>query len=154
MRWQVPRRPATGAGDSSSPTGELDRVFGALERRVLDALWAADGPRTVRDLQPSFPGVAYTTLMTTLDRLHRKQVLSRTKAGKAYRYTPLHTREALVSGLAGDALAAILGPRAEELRPILSFFVDAVSREDREALDALEQLVRAHRDDEDREEEP
>ena len=146
MRWQVPRRPS-GAGDSPSPAGDLDRVFGALELRVLEALWAVDGPRSVRDLQPAFPGVAYTTLMTTLDRLHRKQVLSRTKSGKAFLYTPLHSRDALVSGLAGDALAAILGPRAEELRPILSFFVDAVSREDRDALEALEQLVRAHRDD-------
>jgi predicted transcriptional regulator len=147
MRWQVPRRRSTGAGESSQ-AGDLERVFGALELRVLEALWAADGPRSVRDLQPGFAGVAYTTLMTTLDRLHRKQVLSRTKSGKAFLYTPLHTRDALVSGLAGDALAAILGPRAEGLRPILSFFVDAVSRADRDALDALEQLVREHRDDE------
>jgi predicted transcriptional regulator len=147
MRSQAPRRPSPGAGDSFQ-AGDLERVFGALEVRVLEALWAAGGPRSVRDLQPAFDGVAYTTLMTTLDRLHRKQVLSRTKSGKAFLYTPLHTREALVSGLAGDALAAILGPRAEELRPILSFFVDAVSREDRDALEALEQLVREHREDE------
>lgn len=151
MRWQLPRRPSTGAGEPVSPAGELERVFGALERRVLEALWAADGPRSVRDLQPAFPGVAYTTLMTTLDRLFRKRVLTRSKSGKAFFYTPVLSREALVSGLAGDALAAILGPRAEELRPILSFFVDAVSREDRDALDALEQLVRAHRDDADEE---
>ena len=44
---------------------------------MLEALWARDTPACVRDLQPQFPGVAYTTLMTTLDRLFRKGTLTR-----------------------------------------------------------------------------
>ena len=132
-------------------SGDLDRFFGTLEIRVLEALWERAEPQTVRDLRSAFTGVAYTTLMTTLDRLHRKGVLDREKSGRAFIYRPRYTREALLSGLAGDALAAVFGERAAELKPILSFFVETVSREDRESLAALERLVderrRAARED-------
>jgi predicted transcriptional regulator len=124
---------------------DLARFFGTLEIRVLEALWARDGAQSVRDLQPHFAGIAYTTLMTTLDRLHRKGVLAREKAGRAFVYRPRATRDALVAGLAGDALEAAFGARADSLRPILSFFVETVSREDRESLAALEQLVAERR---------
>lgn len=120
---------------------------------MLEELWRQTTPRSVRDLQPAFGGVAYTTLMTTLDRLHRKGVLDREKTGRAFAYRTRYTREALVSGLAGDALESLFGTRATELRPILSFFVETVSREDRAALAALERLVaerRRARDDEEK----
>jgi predicted transcriptional regulator len=126
-------------------TGDLEQFFGSLEVRVLEALWAAETAQNVRDLQTSFQGVAYTTLMTTLDRLHRKGVLDRAKSGRAFFYRPRYTREALLSGLAGEALAAVFGSRAADLEPILSFFVETVSREDRESLAALERLVAERR---------
>jgi len=130
------------AGPPLSSSDPLERVFGALELRVLDALWGRPGLATVRDLEPAFPTVAYTTLMTTLDRLHRKGVLEREKAGRAFAYRPRLSREALLSMVAGDALAAILGPRGDELRPVVSFFVDAVRRDDKDVLDALDALIR------------
>jgi predicted transcriptional regulator len=112
---------------------------------VLDALWARFGPATVRDLEPVVPGVAYTTLMTTLDRLHRKGILEREKAGRAYVYWPRYSRDVLRSQLANDALHDVFGDRAAELTPILSFFIETVSREDRESLDALERLIAERR---------
>lgn len=127
-----------------SSSDPLRRVFGTLELRVLDALWARGAACTVRDIESGFSGVAYTTLMTTLDRLHRKGVLAREKAGRAFSYHPKLSREALLSSVAGDALTAMLGPRGAELKPVVSFLVEAVRREDREALDALEALVREH----------
>ena len=127
-------------------TGDpLERVFGSLELRVLDALWSRPDAATVRDLAPDVSGVAYTTLMTTLDRLHRKGVLLREKDGRRFLYQPRLTRDQLLSSVAGDALTAMLGPRGEELRPVVSFFVDAVKREDRDVLDALDALIREHR---------
>ena len=69
-----------GAKHLSSP---LETAFGPLESRVLEALWARETAASVRDLQPQFPQVAYTTLMTTLDRLYRKGALMRHKAGRA-----------------------------------------------------------------------
>jgi predicted transcriptional regulator len=124
---------------------DLERFFGALELRVLDALWHAGEPQSVRDLLPGFAGVAYTTLMTTLDRLHRKGVLERRKVGRAFVYQPRRSPEALRADLADAALRAVFGERATELQPILSFFVETVSRQDQESLAALEQLVEERR---------
>jgi predicted transcriptional regulator len=97
--------------------------LGPLEHRVLDALWARGGDARVRDLQPSFPEIAYTTLMTTLDRLHRKGVLERVNQGRAFLYRPRLTRA----------------------EAVLSFFVDEVGSLDADTLDALERLVRDRR---------
>ena len=74
---------------------------------------AAAAEVSVRDLQPEFPGSAYTTLMTTMDRLHRKGVLERRKVGRAFAYRPVSSREQLESGLVdARAAAAAAGRRA------------------------------------------
>jgi predicted transcriptional regulator len=123
----------------------LGAWFGQTELRVLEVLWRKGEPASVRDLQSDFPRAAYTTLMTTLDRLHRKGVLDRVKNGRAFVYSPRLTREQLQAGLAEDALQSILGPDAVRLRPVLSMLVDAVSRQDREVLAELERLARQRR---------
>jgi predicted transcriptional regulator len=123
---------------------DIDGFFGKLEVRVLEALWRRGDEASVRDLQAEFPSTAYTTLMTTLDRLHRKSVLDRVKNGRAFLYRARLTRDELRLGLARDALGMILGPGVSP-RPILSFFVDAVSRRDKALLDELERLVREKR---------
>jgi predicted transcriptional regulator len=97
--------------------------LGPLEHRVLDALWARHGDARVRDLQPSFPDTAYTTLMTTLDRLHRKGIVERVLDGRAFAYRPRLTRA----------------------EAVLSFLVDEVGALDADALTLLEQLVRERR---------
>ena len=125
----------------------LEAVFGPLEIRVLQALWARQSPACVRDLQPDFPAVAYTTLMTTLDRLFRKGTLVRSKSGRAFYYAPKVTREQLVSELAGSTFASILQGDHAAARPILSMFVDTVGRRDEALLDDLEALVKARRDE-------
>ena len=124
----------------------LETAFGPLESRVLDALWSRPAAACVRDLQPAFPGVAYTTLMTTLDRLFRKGVLSRDKSGRAFFYRPRVSRDELRSQQAGSAFAAMLPGDASAMRPILSQFVDAVGDRDRALLDELEEMVRARRE--------
>jgi predicted transcriptional regulator len=138
---------APGQPGSNDPSArhDLASFFGALEGRVLDALWKRDAPVSVRDLQADFPEAAYTTLMTTLDRLHRKGVLDRVKAGRAFLYRPRYTSEELRARLASDTLRRLLGADQAAIEPIVSFFVEAVSRQDREVLDNLEQLVQAHR---------
>ena len=124
----------------------LETMFGPLESRVLDALWSRHAAACVRDLQPAFPGVAYTTLMTTLDRLFRKGVLRRDKSGRAFFYRPLVSRDELRSQLAGATFATLLPGDASAMRPILSQFVDAVGERDRALLDELEEMVRARRE--------
>jgi predicted transcriptional regulator len=66
----------------------------------MDELWRRPEGACVRDVQAAFAHtLAYTTLMTTLDRLHRKGVLDRRKAGRAYVYTPRWSREELERGV-------------------------------------------------------
>jgi predicted transcriptional regulator len=126
----------------SKPSG-LASLFGALELRVLDALWRRGGEVAVRDLQPEFPGAAYTTLMTTMDRLHRKGVLERRKMGRAFVYRPLRSKQELESGLVTQAIQPLL--HGDAAQPILSFFVEEVSRQDDRLLDELERLIREKR---------
>jgi predicted transcriptional regulator len=97
--------------------------LGPLERRVLELLWERHGGARVRDLQPAFPETAYTTLMTTLDRLHRKGYLERVAHGRAFAYRPCVTRA----------------------EAVLSSFAEEVGGLDADTLDALEQLVRERR---------
>jgi predicted transcriptional regulator len=121
---------------------ELDVPLGPLEVRVLDELWARGEGSTVRDLLPAFPGVAYTTLMTTADRLFRKGLLAREKQGRAFAYTPRWSRAELSVRRAGSALATLLPGDSGSLRPLISMFVDEVSRRDLALLDELEVLIR------------
>jgi predicted transcriptional regulator len=125
----------------------LARAFGPLELRILETIWSGERPVTVRDLQPFFPRIAYTTLMTTLDRLHKKGVLERTKARRAYAYEPRFGRREMEVRLAARVIDDLLGPagRAGGVEPVLSCFVDALSERDRLLLDDLERLVKAKR---------
>ncbi len=107
---------------------QLESTFGPLEIRVLNALWARHTPACVRDLQPQFPAVAYTTLMTTLDRLFRKGTLSREKNGRAFYYRPKASQQELISELAGSTFATLLPGDTASVRPILSMFVDTCQR--------------------------
>jgi predicted transcriptional regulator len=128
-------------------TRQLEATFGPLEIRVLEALWSRPTPACVRDLQPQFPGVAYTTLMTTLDRLFRKGTLTRQKSGRAFFYRPKASQQELISELAGSTFATMLPGDAASVRPILSMFVDTVGDRDHALLDELEKLVRARREE-------
>lgn len=119
--------------------------MGPLERKVLEALWARDQPAAVRDLVPHFPAIAYTTLMTTLDRLHRKGILSREKVGRAFLYRTSLSRDAFDASLATDALRRTLERSGGSLAPIVSCLIDAIGDRDRELLDELEALVLARR---------
>jgi len=66
--------------------------LGPLEERLLESLWTR-GNATVRELiEAECHDLAYTTVMTTLDRLFKKKLLSREAEGRAFRYVPLVTR--------------------------------------------------------------
>ncbi len=121
----------------------LAAIFGSLELRVLEALWALGREASVREVLDAFPTAAYTTLMTTMERLHRKGVLERRKDGRAFLYRPVSSRQEMESGYAARTLEPLL--RGVGAQPILSYFVDEVSRQDERLLDELERLVRKKR---------
>ena len=121
-----------------------DARLGPLERRVMDALWRRGRDARVRDLQPDFTDIAYTTLMTTLDRLHRKGLLERVPSGRAYSYRPRQSREQVQAAVARGALRGLLSDGGS-IEPVLSYLIEEVALQDEKALDALERLIRLQR---------
>lgn len=121
-----------------------DARLGPLERRVMDALWQRGGDARVRDLQPDFADIAYTTLMTTLDRLHRKGLLERVSSGRAYAYRPRLSREQTQAAVARGALRELLSDGGS-IEPVFSYLLEEVAQQDEKALDALDRLIRQRR---------
>lgn len=80
--------------------------LGELERSVMNVLWDAPGPLTVRDVLDGLQerDLAYTTVMTVLDRLGAKDMVRRERDGRAFRYAPSLTRDAATSELLHAAL--------------------------------------------------
>jgi predicted transcriptional regulator len=97
----------------------------------------------VRDVYLAFDEqIAYTTLMTTLDRLYKKKLLERHKDGRAFVYSAALSREEFEHGIREDVIEGLLGHGAEGVEPVLACIVDKVSERDRELLDELDRLVR------------
>jgi predicted transcriptional regulator len=118
--------------------------LGPLERRLLEAVWDR-GHATVRELvDGGDTNLAYTTLMTTLDRLYKKNLLSRQAEGRAYRYTPKFTREEFRREEAGNAFRQMLNATPASSLP-LSYLVEIVSEHDAELLDDLSRMVESKR---------
>lgn len=85
------------------------RGFGDLEAVIMDRVWAGGTVTTVREVFDELAGqrqIAYTTVMSTMDNLHRKGWLQRERAGKAFRYWPTMSRAEHSAALMRDALGA------------------------------------------------
>jgi predicted transcriptional regulator len=106
-------------------------MLGELERAVMDVLWDRDEPAVVRDVARALEPreLAYTTVMTVLDRLAKKGFVRRERDGRAWRYEPANSREGYVAQLMLDALT-LTGDRDAAL----TRFADAVSTPEAEVL--------------------
>jgi len=118
------------------------RPLGDLEAAIMELLWDSGASRLVRDvvadLGPQRP-LAYTTVMTVMDNLHRKGWLIRERDGRAWRYAPAVSRQAYTARLMNDALAT-----STDRAGALARFAEQIADEDAEALaraldEALEQ---------------
>jgi predicted transcriptional regulator len=119
-----------------SPSTQL----GPLEQELLSALWMR-GSATVREmLDAGGINLAYTTVMTTLDRLYKKQLLNRSADGRAFRYSPRYTQEELEKAAVGETVRQLLGSGEAAALP-LSYLVEAVSEHDAGLLDDLQRLL-------------
>ncbi len=84
------------------------RGLGELEAVVMDRLWSASQPQTVRAVYEELlvhRRIAYTTVMTVMDNLRRKGWLRRSLDGRAYLYEPVRSREVHSAEVMGEALA-------------------------------------------------
>ena len=123
----------------------LENTLGTLERDVMEIVWNRD-EISVRDVCAQLAsGVAYTTVMTTMDRLFKKRLLARRTVGRAFLYRAAATRKEMEGAVAAELVQSLLQRDGSEPLPILSSLVDAVSDRDRALLDDLERLIREKR---------
>src|SRR5215213_4568851 len=115
--------------------------LGELESAVMGVVWKQAAPLTAREVCDRLKGPkerAYTTIMTTMDRLHKKGLLARQKDGLAWRYQPVLTGAEFAKALA-DSLATRILSAGEDTA--LTAFVDATANVDEALLDRLKQLI-------------
>jgi predicted transcriptional regulator len=129
-------------------SGEFSATeLGPLEREVMEIIWRwRKSEVSVRDIYLAFEErLAYTTLMTTLDRLHKKGLLERRKDGRAFLYSPRLSPQEFERNIARDVIDTLLGRGAEGVEPVLACIVEAVSEHDRALLDDLDRLIKEKR---------
>jgi predicted transcriptional regulator len=116
--------------------------LGELEKAVMDHLWSTDEPQTVRQVHESLSArreLAYTTVMTVLQRLAKKNLVTQQRDDRAHRYAPVNGRDELVASLMVDALAQ--ADESSSRAGALMHFVGQVSPDEAAALRAaLEKL--------------
>lgn len=127
-----------GAGGAAAP-------FGHLEEAVMDVLWA-QGESSVHEVMARLErALAYTTVMTTLDRLYKKGLLERRKESRAFVYSPRSSRAEWERERAYGLIAGFLEARGDGGELLLSSFLDAVGEHDEALLLELEKRIKEHR---------
>lgn len=109
--------------------------LGDLERAVMDHLWSRTEPQTVRQVHEALSArrdLAYTTVMTVLQRLAKKNLVLQIRDDRAHRYAPVHGRDELVAGLMVDALAQAEDSGSRQAA--LVHFVERVGADEADAL--------------------
>jgi len=120
-------------------------ALGHLEATLMELLWT-QGDGNVRDVaQRLNRPLAYTTIMTTLDRLYKKGLLDRRKFERAFIYKPRFTRAEWERKLAGDFVAGFFERPQPSGELLISCLVEAVGRHDEALLDELEKKIRLKR---------
>ena len=121
---------------------QAGQVLGALEQRLMEILWNA-APMRVREVCERIgDDLAYTTVMTTLDRLYKKGLLAREREGQAFVYRSAMSREQYHQRVVEAAVKPLLRRSGE---PVLAAFVDVAGGLDERNLERLEALIAARR---------
>lgn len=116
-------------------------MLGPLEMEIMDVLWTR-GRSNVRDVvQHVRRPLAYTTVMTTLDRLFKKNLLRREKHDRAFFYLPALSREDWDQMRAGVWVSGFLSAPKASGESLISCLVDAVGEYDQALLDQLERQI-------------
>jgi predicted transcriptional regulator len=119
--------------------------LGPLEVTVMEIVWER-GESNVRDVVDRLGRpLAYTTVMTTLDRLYKKGLLARRKSDRAFFYSPTLNRTEWQHKRAGDFVAGFLSAAEPAPDLLISCLVDAVGRHDEALLDELEKKIKSRR---------
>jgi predicted transcriptional regulator len=135
-------------GDNKKPVGLAS--LGHLEIAVMEILWK-QGESNVHQVAQSLERpLAYTTVMTTLDRLYKKGLLERRKSERAYLYSARQSRQQWEHQAAADFVAGYLVRPHPAGELLISCLVDAVGQQNEKLLDELEKKIRLKRKELDR----
>ncbi len=122
----------------------VKRLLGDREASIMEVLWDREDV-SVREIQKALSAeseLAYTTVMTTTDRLWKKGLLERRKSGNAYLYTPKESRESFIASCLGRLLESFMPDMSAAA---LSRFVDSLAERQPELLEELEQKLAQRR---------
>lgn len=117
-----------------------------LEAEIMEIVWDFNAPQfSVADVVAVLEGrrvVAYTTIMTTVARLHGKGLLSRKKIGRKYLYTALQSRQEYIVQLTKDVIQNL--PKIGQ-QTAISMLIDHIEDADDDELKRLEDMIRNKR---------
>lgn len=124
------------------------KPLGELEQEIMSVIWTSQCAtvRCVYDQLSKEREIAYTTVMTTMDRLSKKGILQRSKVGKAYEYKPIQSETELCMSTT-KSMIDMLVRRYGDLA--IAQFVDTVDQIDAKKFAELKRLVNEHRSDRD-----
>lgn len=121
--------------------------LGKLERSVLEAVWTLGQGSVTQVSEALASELAYTTIMTTLDRLYKKGWLVRRREGRMYVYSPVLSKQETARSETRSFLNSLF-QQQEDCRPLLSCLIETVSHHDHAALDELERMIQEKRREE------
>ena len=125
-------------------TNILRGQLGQLELQVLEILWKQpdqDAKAVLAQLNqsgPAFQTGSLSTVQSTLERLYKKELLSRSKSGLAYIYHPTTSRSQLLARMMGEVIQLLHDGRLET---ILSSFIKVAVMLDKDSLERLEKMI-------------
>lgn len=114
---------------------DTSRRLGSLEHAIMDLLWDSSEPQTVRQVHRALSArrqLAYSTVMTVLQRLAVKDLVIQVRDSRAFQYAPNHRREERVADLMIDALRDT--PNRSGRQAALVHFIERVAAEDADTL--------------------
>lgn len=117
-------------------------MLGELETAVMNVLWEADEPMDVRAVASRLDGDrAYTTVMTTLQRLYLKGHINREKEGRSFLYSPQLTRQSVLKRTLHRIADNLCHGDIRKLVPCIMGLDDKMTKEQREAMRVLTERI-------------
>ncbi len=123
----------------------LSVTLGSLEAQVMEVLWTRGECKVGEVLRTLDRDLAYTTVMTTLDRLFRKKLVDRRKSGRAYIYSPRVTCQEWQDKVARDVVAKLLAGPQSSRQALIACLLEAVGTQDALLLREFQKEIRQRR---------
>lgn len=105
----------------------LRKIFGETETEIMELLWTMERV-TVRDIYEVINqrrGIAYTTILTIMNRLKKKKLLRAESTGKTYFYTPVLSREQLIAQMTHKVIDSLIDEFPE---PVSDYLLEQIKK--------------------------